>query len=86
MAERGEIEDSFSNYTSFELPSNSLVVIKDDTIKWMQNTRLPSMLRFGECSSEKELTSGLIEPSHMEALKELLLDSVHKRTKSIPFC
>ena len=78
-----QTETGENDFTSFELPPNSLLVFKDNSVECIKFQLAPSELRFGDL--EREITTGLVEQSNLATLKDLLIDSVEKRTKSIPF-
>ena len=70
---------------TFEMPANSMLVISDASIDLIEFDRKPSQLRFGTADQLSQVTTGLVTKEHRDELKQLMINSVKKRTMSIPF-
>ena len=67
------------------MPADSLLVITDTLINLIEFDIKPSQLRFGTDMQISTVSTGVITTARREELKQLLINSVMKRTVSIPF-
>ena len=67
------------------MPANSLLLITDSSIDLIEFGIKPSQLRFGTVQDVSTVSVGSITEDHREELKRLIINSVSKRTVSIPF-